>query len=40
MPVSFGVLEGLDCHRLAGPLGKGPLKTLIREVYWGLGAPN
>ena len=25
MPVSFRVLEGLDCRRLAGSLGEGPL---------------
>ena len=25
MPVSFGVREGLDCRRLAGPLGERPL---------------
>ena len=35
MPVSFGVLEGLDYHLLVGPLGEGPL---IREVYGGLRA--
>ncbi len=23
--MSFGVLEGLDCRYLAGPLGEGPL---------------
>ena len=37
MPVSFGVLEGLDYHPLAGPLGEGPL---IREAYGGLRVPN
>ncbi len=38
-PVSFGVLERLDCRRLAGALGEGPLirqftgdsKPLIRS---------
>ena len=29
MPVSFGVLKGLDCYCLAGYLGEGPL---IRKV--------
>lgn len=33
MPVSFGVLEGLDCHRSAGPLGEGPL---VRRFTGGL----
>ena len=33
MPVSFRVLEGLDCRRLTGPLEEEPLKTLIKEVY-------
>ena len=37
MPVSFGVLEGLDYRRLAGPLGEG---LLIREAYGGLRVPN
>ena len=37
MPVSFGVLEGLDYRFLTGPLGEGPL---IRKVYGGLSAPN
>ena len=37
MPVSFGLLEGLDYHGLVGPLDKQPL---IREVYGGLKALN
>ena len=37
MPVSFGVLEGLDYHPLASHLGEGPL---IREAYGGLRVPN
>ena len=37
MPVSFGVLKGLDYRLLAGPLGEGPL---IEEVYGGLKASN
>ena len=44
MPVSFGVLEGLDYRRLAGALGEGPLilgdGPLIREAYGGLRVPN
>ena len=33
MPKSFRVLEGLDCCRLAGPLGKGPLvRKLMRDL--------
>ena len=39
MPVSFRVLEGLDCRCLAGLLGEEPLKTLIKEVYQILGGP-